>query len=748
MDLQVETTEMTTRINPAAVTPLSGLRAAPSRETAAAFHLAGHPLDVTVYAPGILRLRLGRSDRPDYGLLAAPPDPRPLTTTTADGVVRLDGGDIQLEFSDNPLHFVLRRHGQPVLRSITDGHFTRPHRLPPFARTDRGWIVSLNLDSGEPVYGLGEKFGPLNHRGQLITSWVQDALGVNAEISYKNCPFAWSPAGWGLFVHTPGRVTHGVGYGQWSHRSYVVEVEDDALDLFLLWGDKPAEILERYTWLTGRAPRPPRWSYGVWLSRAYYRDAEEALAAARAARKKGYPCDVLTLDGRAWLDTETRFSFEWDPKRYPKPAEFTKELKDLDLRLCVWEYPLVSVHSPLFGELADKGWLLKQEDGQPYVYDWDPGPFGAVLTPLPPSGLVDFTNPEAYTWYGEAHQKLFDDGIDVIKTDFAEQVPDDARAANGDGGSRLHNVYPLLYNRCVYEASRQRFGDDALVWGRAGWTGSQRYPIQWGGDPQGDWEGLAASIRGGLSWGMSGAPFYSHDIGGFYGGDPDPELFLRWMQAGVLMSHCRFHGIGNRDPWAFGPEAEEIVRQWLDLRYRLIPYLEGCAEEAHRTGMPVMRAMPLAFPEDRASWSFEEQYMLGDVLLVMPVLRPGGLCRGYLPKGEWFDFWSGDAIPGGQVFERVVPLDQLPVFARSGTALPLGPAVRHTGEITCENHLERLRFFGLPRTRPRLRETSVTIEAEGGQETRIMGLPDSVGIETVGDVVVDAVRGGVVCRKP
>jgi len=327
-------------------------------------------------------------------------------------------------------------------------------------------------------------------------------------------------------------------------------------------------------------------------------------------------------------------------------------------------------------------------------------PFGNVLTPLPESGILDFTDPAAYAWWRDAHAKLFADGVDVIKTDFGEHVPDDAVAFNGDRGARLHNVYPLLYNQCVYEATAkfQRKEDGPpMVWGRAGWTGSQRYPIQWGGDPQSDWEGLAASIRGGLSWGMSGVPYHSSDIGGFYGStQPDAELFVRWLQATVFSSHIRLHGIGEREPWAFGPEAEAIARKWLAFRYRLIPYLQTVIAQAGATGLPVMRAMALAFPGNRLLRSQETQFMCGDALLVAPILQAGGEVEIALPPGAWYDLNSRQRLPGQRVLRYKAALDQFPVFGREGHALPLGRAVQHTGEIDSAHPLERLWLFGKP----------------------------------------------------
>lgn len=680
-------------LTPHALSPLSGLALIETDERVARFSVGGKPLEISCPLENVIRFRLGEPDGADYPILADLGPALALKTGKIEGGYCLSAGELELDLLNDPLCFILRKAGKVVFHSTTDRHFRRSFRLPPFAETEQGLFAAFNLDSGDPVFGLGEKYGPLNRRGQLVVSHNEDALGVNAEISYKNTPFAWSPAGWGLFVNTPATVWHGVGYPQWSHRTYGLEVESRELDLFLIAAEEPAAILERYTALTGRPVKPPRWSYGLWLSKAFYKTADEALAAAQTLREKRMPCDVFTLDGRAWLNTSTRFAFEWDADRYPDPNAFTQKIKDLNLKLCVWEYPLISEKHPLFDELAARGWLLKDQDGAPYVYHWDPAPFGTVLTPLPPSGLFDFTHPDAYAWYVNAHQRLFNSGIDVIKSDFGEQVPRDAQAANGDDGRRLHNVYPLLYNRCVYEATQARFGQDAMVWARSGWSGSQTAPVQWGGDPEVSWEGLAASIRGGQSWGMSGCPYYSHDIGGFYGGEPDPELYVRWVQAGVLSSHCRMHGIGGREPWAFGEKVEVIVRDWLELRYRLIPYLEDCAEEAE-LGLPVTRAMALACPDDPAAWAFDAQYMLGSDLFVAPVIQPGGKVRFYLPKGTWYDFWTEDAVTGGRVLELGFSLPKAALYVREGARLPLGPAVQHTGELNASNRIETVRVYG------------------------------------------------------
>jgi alpha-D-xyloside xylohydrolase len=641
------------------------------------------PLRVALLDGGA-RLRFGAAAR-GYDILLREPAALPARVESYDGGTRLVAGDRVLEIGHAPLSFSLSVAGRTVQSSPSDGHFVRRYRLPPFARLGDGWFVSLELGHETPVYGLGEKWGRLDKRGQLVRSFNHDALGVNAEVSYKNAPFAWSPEGWGVFVHTVAPVVHGVGYAPWSQRAYGLKIDDPSLDLFLFDGADGAQILGHYTALTGRAPVPPLWSLGLILSKAYYRTAEEILAVAREVRERGMPCDTITFDGRAWQDTETRFAFEWDPSRYPDPRPVIDALKALDFRVCVWEYPLVSVRNPLFDELAAKGWLLKDaRTGEAYRYQWDLEPFGAVLTPLPESGLLDFTHPEAYAYWRNRHRELFELGVDMIKPDFGEQVEPHALAADGAQGDALHNVYALLYNRCVYEAASRYAKGGAFLFSRAAWAGSQRYPAQWGGDPQADWGGLAASIRGGLSWGLTGAPYYATDVGGFYGDRRDPLLYVRWAQASVFSAHMRLHGIGAREPWSYGPEAERAAMTALELRYRLLPYLWRAVEQASATGLPVQRAMALACPGEPEAWAFEHQFFCGADLLVAPCLDPSGRVRVYLPEGEWCRFPSGGRFAGGRTHELVLALDELAVFARRGTGIPLGPPVRHTGELGVE----------------------------------------------------------------
>lgn len=647
-----------------------------------AFNTEHGQLFISLLDTGI-RIQIGNERTYDYQMLKTTPQAQQVTLFSNAEKTLISNDKFRVEVEHSPFTFAFYQGDKLIQRSPTDGHFVRQFRLPPMAKVDDGWFLSLDLGSSEPVYGLGEKWGKLDKRGQLIRSFNHDALGVNAEISYKNTPFAWSPEGWGMFVHTPSPVTHGVGYAPWSQRSYGVLVEDYCLDIFIFATSSGADMLNTYTELTGKAPTPPDWSLGVILSKAYYQDVPELLATAKAVREHNMPCDVITLDGRAWQDTDTRFTFEWDKSRYTDPAAVIKELKSMNFKVCIWEYPMISVNNPLFPELAEKGWLIKDKrTGEAFQYDWDMSAFGEVLTPLPKSGILDFTHPEAYEFWRDSHKPLFDLGIDMIKADFGEQIEDENMlASNGESGMALHNIYTLLYNRCVYEAAKMYSKNGPFLFSRSAWTGSQCYPAQWGGDPQADWGGLAGSLRGGLSWGLSGSPFYATDVGGFYKDTRDAELFVRWTQASVFSAHMRLHGIGQREPWSYGEAAEAAANQALSLRYKLLPYIKNTMLQASKTGLPVQRAMVLAYPNDKAAWAFEDQFMFGDDMLVVPCLQPGGKVEFYLPKGEWKMFNDHRSFAGGTVHTLTLKLDEIAVFVPAGRKIPLGQDVEHTDQI-------------------------------------------------------------------
>ena len=664
-------------------------------DTALALTTSDGELILTLHDFG-LRLQSTVQRSFDYGLLVQQPTAQVLClapNAPQNKQTQIHSATQTLLINHQPFSFELfNKAGERVAHSADDGHFVRQHRVPPLAKVDGGWLVCMALASNEAIYGLGEKWGSLNKRGQLLRSYNVDALGVNAEVSYKNAPFCWSPAGWGQFVHTPAPVTHAVGHDSWSQRSLCTFIEDEVLDVFIFNSNnsakKGAAIIHAYTELTGRAPMPPLWSAGVILSKAYYQDPEELLRVAHRVRAENMPCDTITIDGRAWQNTRTRFAFEWDARRWTNPKAVIDELKTLNFKVCVWEYPLISVEHPWFAEFAAKGWLLKDaRTEQAYRYAWDRQAFGEVLTPLPDSGIVDFTHPDAYAFWRDAHQPLFAMGVDMIKADFGEQLEDNHMLAhNGERGHALHNVYAFLYNQCVFEAAQKYAPAGPFLFSRAAWSGSQRFNSQWGGDPQADWEGMMGNLRGGLSWGASGAPFYATDVGGFYKDQRDDALYVRWAQAAVFSAHFRLHGIGDREPWSYSNEACAAVMHALRLRYRLLPMLTTAMQQATETGLPVQRIMALAFADQPPAWSFENQFMFGEHLLVAPCFNPHGTVQVYLPNGQWARFAPDQAhdkqlFDGGQCHTLTLDLDQMAVFARVDTPITLGAAIMHCGEL-------------------------------------------------------------------
>lgn len=694
-------------IDPSAFLGLDALNSLGATSTGASFATStGDILEVSCFGPGVFRVRAGPNTRPDYGIVSGRAKACTVAQPTPDAWT-FASGEATLELSGSPLRFRLMWKGRVVAESSTDRHVRGSPRLRAFGRV-RGapaWIASIALASGEAVYGLGDKPGPLDKRGQLLHSDVQDAHGLHAGLSSKGIPFAWSPGtgagAWGVFVNTPSRVTHGVGHPDWSHRSYALLVADEALDLFVFAAAAPSDILDAFTQLTGRSPGVPRWSLGLWISRASFKTPDEAAAVAARYRARKLPCDVLTLDASAAWPKETGFSFRFDPERFPDPPAALAKIRAQHLRVGVSEAPYVSVNDPLFAELAQRHYLLTTPYGEPCVIRSEagvaPGATGDARATPADSGIVDFTNPAAFAWWRDQHRSLFACGVDVIDSAGGEHVPDDAQAFNGDSGARLHNVFPQLYHQCVFEATTRYQPKDAappFSWGRAGWSASHRYPLSAGADAQSDWEGLAAAIRGALSLGMSGTPFHGMDVGGSHGAAPDAELFLRWLQAAVFGSHLRIHGPGEREPWTFGTETEAIARKWLAFRTRLIPYLERAVVQATRTGLPVMRAMPLAFPGVALTRHADTQFLCGESILVAPIVAPGGEVEVALPPGAWYDLNTRVRHAGRQVLRYRAGLDQFPAFGREGHALPLGRAVQHTGEIDAANPLEQLWVFG------------------------------------------------------
>lgn len=520
----------------------------------------------------------------------------------------------------------------------------------------------LSLGVGETVYGLGERFSAFVKNGQVVDIWNEDG-GTASEQTYKNVPFYLTNRGYGVFVNHPEKVAFEVASEKVSRVQF--SVPGQAIEYFIFYGPDPKSILAKYTALTGRAPLPPAWSFGLWLTTSFTTSYDEATCRGfiEGMAERKLPLSVFHFDC-FWMREFNWSDFLWDSRTFPDPAGMLKRLKAKGLRICVWINSYIAQRSPLFEEGKRNGYLLKRTNGD--VWQWDMWQAGM--------GLVDFTNPAACKWFASKLEVLLDMGVDCFKTDFGERIPfEDVVWHDGSDPLRMHNFYTYLYNECVFDLLKRKRGEgEAVLFARSATAGGQKFPVHWGGDCDSTFPSMAESLRGGLSLGLSGFGFWSHDIGGFEG-TPPASLFMRWIAFGLLSSHSRLHGSNSyRVPWVYGDEAVEVLRHFTHLKLRLMPYLYATAVEATRTGVPVMRAMLLEFPDDPTAAYLDRQFMLGPDLLVAPVFSESGEAEYWLPAGEWVHLTSGEKRQGPAWFRETYDFKSLPLFVRPGALIPLG----------------------------------------------------------------------------
>ncbi len=511
----------------------------------------------------------------------------------------------------------------------------------------RSFAASFSLSPDEKIFGLGESFQEFNKRGQKVVLWTDDANGTQNESMYKPIPFYMSSRGYGVFMHTSTPIT--CDFGKYFSGANSMYIGDEALDLFVFIGE-PKEILDAYTDLTGKPEMPPLWSFGFWMSRITYFSQEEGLAVADNLRVHKIPTDVLHFD-TGWFETDWQCDYKFSESRFENPEKMIKQLNKKGIKTCLWQLPYFVPKNSLFKEIIDKDLYVKNAKGNlPYE-----------------DAVLDFTNQNTISWYQGKIKGLLDQGVAVIKVDFGEAAPAEGIYSNGRTGFYEHNLYPLRYNKAVAEITKEATGE-TLIWARSTWAGSQRYPLHWGGDAANTNTAMAAELRAGLSIGLSGFSFWSHDIGGFVLKAPE-DVYRRWTPFGMLSSHVRSHGAPPTEPWEYGEEFLDLFRKSTNLRYELMPYIYAQAKESASNGWPMMRALFVEYPDDPGAWLVDNQYLFGSSILVAPLMEDVTSRDVYLPKGEWVDYQSGQTYSGGW---QHIEAGEIPVvmLVKSGTVLP------------------------------------------------------------------------------
>lgn len=598
-----------------------------------------------------------------------PGEPPTMHVVESDASYELQLDDYRFRIAKDPFTLaILDGRGQVIFDLETEqvaGDFITPPLG--FRRSTAGCepFLSWKIQNEDRFFGLGEKFNRVEKSGTRATIWSADTGGTNTtDLSYKSVPVLYSTAGWGLMLHSSYRSLWEVG--AFSYTAGSLLSEEPQLDLFLFLAPGLKSLLELYTGLTGRPEMPPPWAFGIWMSRCAYTRRAQVEDVLDRLRGEAIPADVVHLDP-PWMKTHyypllgvDACDFDWDAAAFGDPQELFETFARHGFKTCLWINPYLPEGKPIYETAKQAGYLVKSLSGGT-----------ARLEHGQPVGILDFTNPDAKAWWMEKLVRLLRLGAAVFKPDYGDRVPEDALFFNGKTGREMHNLYLHLYAETAYEAARAVHGE-GIVWRRAGYIGTQRYPGTWAGDTQVSWPGMRGALRGGLSAGFTGEAFWSHDIGGFVGPAPSPELYIRWAQFGLLSPFARFHGTTPREPWEYGELALEVVRDYAQLRYSLVPYLRAAAAQAVATGLPVLRHMQLEFPDEPNVATLDEQYLLGPDLLAAPVLQAGARRLSvYFPPGQWRSLDDFHEVVDGPGFRNVAaPLARMPLFVRPGAAIP------------------------------------------------------------------------------
>lgn len=581
------------------------------------------------------------------------------TSASAQSIIYKNGNG-ELEIQKYPFRLILRDAKGKILtqtRHIIDNDSTQVKLLPfNFIKRGSDNSRSINpvfmLSPGERIYGCGESFTSLNKVGQKVNISVVDPQGPETDGMYKPVPFYFSNRGYGIFMHTSAPTTADFG------ASYIgaqrLFMGDETMDFFVFFGE-PKEILDKYTNVTGKSPMLPLWTFGTWMSRISYFSQKEGLEIAHQLRANRIPADVIHFD-TGWFGVDWQCDYEFAKDRFKDPVGMLKTLKKDGFHTCLWQLPYFTPKNRYFHELVEGGMAVRNANGTLNYED----------------AVLDLSNPKTVSWYQDKIAHLIKQGVGVIKCDFGEAAPYDGLYASGKTGFYEHNLYPLRYNKALWEAVKANSADhEGIIWARSAWAGSQRFPLHWGGDAATNEigsVGMMGDLRGGLSFGLSGFSFWSHDMGGFVTQSPD-DLYRRWLPFGFLSSHTRAHGAPPTEPWLIGKDFTDAFRANAEMKYQLMPYVYAQAKDCSEKGLPMVRALFVEFPHDAGAWLVEDEYMYGSQLLVAPLLESGSSRTVYLPKGKWIDYQSGKVYEGGYQEISIPTAQEVKAYAEtSGSA--------------------------------------------------------------------------------
>lgn len=556
----------------------------------------------------------------------------------------------------------------------------------PFVYED-AWALILDLPQEQAVYGLGVTEQCFNRRSEELVSDLDE---------FKFSPLAWSTSGWGLYLDGFDRCMHSVGIAG-DDSSYQLRTDNQIFDLYLFTGE-PLTIFDQYTTLTGRAGQPSLEAMGVGLKQLVEQSDDEFLGFAKQLRDANYAFNTLefTWPGLLGIDSD-RLSLEWDEERLgDNYRNFFDKLQADAWHAVVPTFPAVYEGTRLFEELSDRGWLIMDAEGDALLFE------GTAHTGDRAYGLLDLTYKDAYNFWRDRHQQLLEHGQSLKTVTSIIDLPDEASGRHNEEGAVLCKLFPTLIEEAIYEGiSETKTPPEGVVIHDQLNVASQRRPFLELMSFDNSWEGLRELYRTLISVQNSSVPLVKHMIGRAGDEPMSDDLYLRWLALSVFSGNFSFHAETEQLPAFYDEDTQGLVRQWLGLRYRLIPYVLGIIEEGVRGAQPVQSSMPLAFPDDALAAEFDYQFMFGPAVLVAPILDDSDTTEVYLPANEaWWDLNTGERYEGGQILSYECGLDTIPAFGREGHMLAMGPSIEHLGEMNSARLLDEIWLFGMPLHNP------------------------------------------------